>query len=97
MCGGGGSAGLGDGRGAGVGAMGEGVASVQQPWSDLHAGAVPPSSVQWTHDVMHMPPTSLCLVCLLSLLSQVHQRVPLFIGSKGEVEYLESFTKAAKA
>ena len=22
---------------------------------------------------------------------QVHQRVPLFIGSKGEVEYLESF------
>eukprot|EP01025_Chloroclados_australasicus_P068904 TRINITY_DN962_c1_g1_i1.p2 TRINITY_DN962_c1_g1~~TRINITY_DN962_c1_g1_i1.p2 ORF type:complete len:465 (+),score=49.63 TRINITY_DN962_c1_g1_i1:179-1396(+) len=25
---------------------------------------------------------------------QVHQRVPLFIGSKKEVEYLESFTKA---
>jgi fructose-1,6-bisphosphatase len=24
---------------------------------------------------------------------QVHQRVPLFIGSKKEVEYLESFTK----
>ena len=23
--------------------------------------------------------------------SQVHQRVPLFVGSKGEVEYLESF------
>lgn len=25
---------------------------------------------------------------------KVHQRVPLFIGSKKEVEYLESFTKA---
>jgi fructose-1,6-bisphosphatase I len=24
---------------------------------------------------------------------EVHQRVPLFIGSKKEVEYLESFTK----
>ena len=24
---------------------------------------------------------------------QVHQRVPLYVGSKGEVEYLESFTK----
>ena len=24
---------------------------------------------------------------------KVHQRVPLFIGSKGEVEYLESFYK----
>ena len=24
---------------------------------------------------------------------KVHQRVPLFVGSKGEVEYLESFTK----
>lgn len=27
----------------------------------------------------------------------VHQRVPLFIGSKKEVEYLESFTKANRA
>jgi len=27
----------------------------------------------------------------------VHQRVPLFTGSKKEVEYLESFTKKAKA
>lgn len=26
---------------------------------------------------------------------KVHQRVPLFIGSKGEVEYLESFYKKA--
>jgi fructose-1,6-bisphosphatase I len=25
--------------------------------------------------------------------TDVHQRVPLFIGSKKEVEYLESFTK----
>jgi fructose-1,6-bisphosphatase I len=25
----------------------------------------------------------------------VHQRVPLFVGSKKEVEYLESFTKRA--
>lgn len=25
--------------------------------------------------------------------SKVHQRVPLFVGSKGEVEYLLSFTK----
>jgi fructose-1,6-bisphosphatase I len=24
---------------------------------------------------------------------EVHQRVPLFVGSKKEVEYLESFTK----
>ena len=24
---------------------------------------------------------------------KVHQRVPLFVGSKKEVEYLESFTK----
>ena len=24
---------------------------------------------------------------------QVHQRVPLYVGSKGEIEYLESFTK----
>jgi fructose-1,6-bisphosphatase I len=27
---------------------------------------------------------------------KVHQRVPLFIGSKKEVEYLESFTKKLK-
>jgi fructose-1,6-bisphosphatase I len=25
--------------------------------------------------------------------TKVHQRVPLFIGSKKEIEYLESFTK----
>lgn len=25
--------------------------------------------------------------------TEVHQRVPLFVGSKKEVEYLESFTK----
>ena len=29
----------------------------------------------------------------LPLPPQVHQRVPLFVGSKGEVEYLESFLK----
>ena len=41
----------------------------------------------WLHDC--------CLIlnlksCQLPLL-QVHQRVPLFVGSKSEVEYLESF------
>lgn len=30
-------------------------------------------------------------ICFLLKSPQVHQRVPLFVGSKKEVEYLESF------
>lgn len=50
-----------------------------------------PSSLPfWLKPAASFPPAAQVLDIIPD---KVHQRVPLFVGSKKEVEYLESFTK----